>query len=364
MDQERTALYSRLEREIGNTPLYEISKIQLPNGNRVFAKEENRNPGGSHYDRVFIRLFRHFEETGRIIHGHTPVVETTSGSAGVSFARLGRLLGYGCLVICPEDLPESRLRAIREQGADLRLTLKEKYVDGSAEELGRIFWVENKVRQAQGEVPYFGLNHTQGDAASISAGSVEAVVDEAVEQAAREYKIIFNLVIAAGGNGTTLLGFGRAAKRHGIPLVVWESLGSGLYFDNQNKMDGEKSAFEWKYGVKPGLRHRIFGTVYGPTKFPLPNIDKAFEEGLVDTVRVLSDEDTKKRALKLVSDDFHISNISRLAGWEHAVELLRDVEGKPVGRSSAGNIAMVLDTQWQLRNMNILTFFYDDLSRY
>src|SRR3989338_4732778 len=128
MDQERTALYSRLEREIGNTPLYEISKIQLPNGNRVFAKEENRNPGGSHYDRVFIRLFRHYEEGGRIVPGHTPVVETTSGSAGVSVARLGRLLGYECLVICPADLPEARIRAIREQGAELRLSPEGRYV--------------------------------------------------------------------------------------------------------------------------------------------------------------------------------------------------------------------------------------------
>jgi len=59
-----------------------------------------------------------------------------------------------------------------------------------------------------------------------------------------------------------------------------------------------------------------------------------------------------------------VSNISRLASWEPALELLRDVEGKPVGRSSAGNLAMVLDTQWRLKNRNILTFFYDDLSRY
>ena len=364
MDNQREVLYRRLGNEIGNTPLYEIHRIKVPNGNRVFAKEENRNPGGSHYDRVFIRLFRQYEEGGRIVPGHTPVVETTSGSAGVSFARLGRLLGYECLVICPADLPEARLRAIREQGAELRLSPEGRYVDGSAEMLGQIFRVENKQRKAEGRVPYFGLNHTQGEAAAVSAEAVEAVVDEAVEQAMQEHGVRFDLAIAAGGNGTTLLGFGRAAKGHNIHLVVWESLGSGTYFDKRNKTPEGQSAFELKYGIKPGLRHTIYGTVYGPTPYPLPNVDTAFKEGLVDYVRILSDEDTKRRALELVSDRVHVSNISRLASWENALGLLRDVEGKPVGRSSAGNLAMVLDTQWRLRNTNILTFFYDDLSRY
>jgi|TARA_Y100000310_G_scaffold337980_1_gene426418 cysteine synthase len=364
MNQERLVLYEGLEREIGNTPLYENSKIKLPRENRVFAKEENKNPGGSHYDRVFIALFKHYEESGEIIPGYTPVVETTSGSAGVSFARLGRILGYECLVVCPENLPTNRLNAISEEGANLRLTPGKKYVNGSAEELGRIFKVENKERKTRGKVPYFGLNHTQGEAADISANSVEIVIDEAVKQAKQEYQVKFDVVIAAGGNGTTLLGFGRGAKKHDCPLVVWESLSSGLYLNKRFKQTGDKTPYEWKYGGKPESNHEIFGTVYGPTPYPLPNIEKAFEEGLIDNVRILSNEDTKKGALELTSNEFHRSNISRLCSWEDAIALLKDVEGKPVGRSSAGNLAMVLDTQWRIQNLNILTFFYDDLSRY
>ncbi len=371
MNEEREELYLNLETEIGNTPLYELSRIELPNGNRVFVKEENKNPGGSHYDRVFIGLFRHYEEKGKIIPGHTPVVETSSGSAGVSFARLGRLLGYECLVICPEDLPEERLDAIQRQGATLRLTPKEKYVDGSAEELMHVFTVENKERKMQGKVPYFGINHTQGDAAALAAISVEAVVDEAVAQASQKYGIQFDLVIAAGGNGTTALGFGRAAKRHKIPFVIWESLRSGVYF-NARYPPEQGNGFEWKYGLRPGwhehlshpLMHKVFGTVYGPTPYPLPNIDAAFSEQLIGTVHILADEDTKSAAIGQVTSDSHLANISRLASWEPALLLLRDIEGKPVGRSSAGNVAMALDKQWPLKGKNILTFFYDDLNRY
>ncbi len=404
MDKARLDLYRELSEEIGNTPLYRISKIEIPRGNSVFVKEENKNPGGSHYDRVFVRLFQRYENQGRIAPGETPVVETTSGSAGVSFARLGRLLGYECLVVCPEDLPLGRLRAIQEEGAQLRLTPAGQYVDGSAEELGRIFRVENKKRKAEGKPPYFGLNHSQ---TPLSAEPMENVVDEAVEQAFREYRIKFDLIIAAGGNGTTLLGFGRAAKRYRIPFVVWEPLTSGLYMDMrfpdqpvciEVEIDGKKvmtpayyetlekvhfldstiesrtmrrafqSPFKYKYGLEPGAlrsEHRVYGTVYGPTPFPLPNVDTAFKEGLVDNVRILSDKTTKHKALGMVlPGSFQYSNIERLASWEPALQLLKEVEGKPVGWSSAGNLAMILDDNWRVRDSNILTFFYDDLSRY
>jgi len=359
MDTERLELYGKLEREIGNTPLYEVSKIELPGENRVFAKEENKNPGGSHYDRVFAALFRHYEEKGKIVPNVTPVVETTSGSAGISFARLGRLLGYECLVICPEDLPEARLRGIRTEGAELRLTPKERYVDGTAEELGRIVRIENRKRKSEGKKPYFALNHTQSDSALISATSVEPVVDEAVQQAAKKYGCKFDIAIASSGNGTTVLGFGRSAKRHGFPLVVWESLGSGLYFD---RLYGAGS-FEKRFGVKPGMRHKVYGTAYGPTVYPLPNLDRICEEDLVDSVIVIADEDTRPKALEQVKGNLQRYNLSRLASWEPAIELLRDVESKPVGRSSAGCFAVLLEDHF-LKGMNILTFFYDDLSRY
>ena len=63
---------------------------------------------------------------------------------------------------------------------------------------------------------------------------------------------------------------------------------------------------------------------------------------------------------------FHIDEISQLPSWEPALEMLKEVEGKPVGRSSAGNIATILHMirLREIENSNILTFFYDDLKRY
>ncbi|MBI2133558.1 pyridoxal-phosphate dependent enzyme [Candidatus Woesearchaeota archaeon] len=382
MDTSRGKIYNDLEAEIGNTPLYKLSRIQFPHGNEVYAKEEWQNPGGSHYDRVFVKLFYDYEKAGKITPGKTPVVETTSGSAGVSFARLGRLLGYQCLVICPENL-SARIEAIQNEGAEVRLTPKKEYVEGSAAALRKPVKKENKERLRSGKPPYFPINHSQLE---MSATAVEAAVNEAAEQALQQYGIKFDLAIAAGGNGTTALGFGRAAKRHGIPLVLWESLGSGLYF---NKKFGE-GAFQYKYGLNPGelstqVGHAIYGTVYGPTSFKLPNVDRAFEEGVLDNVRIVADETTKRRALvnaqtrkfdprigslseATISPPFSNNqepNLRRIKTIEPVVELLKDTEGKPVGRSSAGNIAMLLDEHWNIAGFrNVLTFFYDALSRY
>ena len=282
------------------------------------------------------------------------------------------------MVICPEDLPESRLRLIREQGAQIRTSPPGRYVDGSADELREIFLVENKERKVQGKVPYFGLNHTQKESAVIAAESVEKVIDEVIEQG-KEHGVKFDLVVAAAGNGTTALGFGRVARRYGLQFVVWEPLGCGVYYDSKF---GEGS-HQRDFGIKPGELgyHKIYGVHFKKTPYELPNIDKAFEEDLVKDVVVIVDSDIRSRALKRIAsaslldigifgltDDIFRQRFSvqRLPSWENSSHLLMCLEGKSVGRSSAGNIAAVLDLieRQRIKDANILTFFYDDLSRY
>ena len=56
-------------------------------------KRECDNPFGSHYDMVYLALYRHYEESGKIRPGDK-VLETTSGAAGVSFAGIGKELGF------------------------------------------------------------------------------------------------------------------------------------------------------------------------------------------------------------------------------------------------------------------------------
>lgn len=122
MTPERSRVYDRLQSIVGNTPLRELKNILVPNGNRIFFKEEYRNPTGSHYDRVMVRLLRGLEEEGRIEPGRTPLIETSIGGSGASFAWVCRVLGYKCRIIIPADIPSSRMFQIESYSAEIILS--------------------------------------------------------------------------------------------------------------------------------------------------------------------------------------------------------------------------------------------------
>ena len=63
--QDRMDVYQNLESEIGKTPLKKYNGV-VPNRNRIWIKRECDNPFGSHYDRVYMALFKQFEEAGKI----------------------------------------------------------------------------------------------------------------------------------------------------------------------------------------------------------------------------------------------------------------------------------------------------------
>ena len=50
---QRLKLYEEIESQIGTTPLHRISRIEIPNGNRIYGKEEYRNPTESVFDRLY-----------------------------------------------------------------------------------------------------------------------------------------------------------------------------------------------------------------------------------------------------------------------------------------------------------------------
>ena len=131
LTDDRRALYERLELQVRDTPLYEITHINIPRGCRIFCKEEYRNPTGSHYDRQTVRLLRGFEEDlGRIAPNGRPLAETTTGSSGAAFAWMCLVLGYKCIVFIPSDMPAARIEQIRSFDADVRFAPERGYIRG------------------------------------------------------------------------------------------------------------------------------------------------------------------------------------------------------------------------------------------
>ncbi len=78
----------------------------------------------------------------------------------------------------------------------------------------------------------------------------------------------------------------------------------------------------------------------------------------------VTDSQTREAALDKAGNDLHRVNIGRIPLWDPILAQLNEIEDMPVGRSSAGNLALILDICKRMEGQNILTFFYDSLSRY
>src|SRR3989338_3719040 len=208
-NQKRMELYGELEKRIGRTPLVKFLG-EVPNENAIYIKRECDNPFGSHYDRVYLELFRHHEDSGNIQPGNK-VLETTTGAAGVSFAGIGKKLGYDCYVALPAGGEKAREDAIKQQLPSedhLILTPAEHYVSGFPNFLKR-FLVRNK--------DYFFLNHSMGPMDKhtgrytnneITLMALEVIADEVMRE-----KIEIAYFVPTVGNGSSVLGPARAFKK-------------------------------------------------------------------------------------------------------------------------------------------------------
>ena len=213
LSQERKEKYRELESRIGNTPLIRYVG-DVPNGNTVWIKRECDNPFGSHYDRVYLALYRHWEENRGLEPG-MKVLETTSGSAGVSFAGIGRELGYTCYVMIPEGPQlQKRREAIEEQGARLILTPEDEYING----------FPSRVRRYISELNARFLNHSMGRRGTnneVTLHSLEAIAREALAETP------IDVYVGGVGNGSSIAGPGRVFREHGVRIIGYKPSESG-----------------------------------------------------------------------------------------------------------------------------------------
>ncbi len=356
---DRLKLYESLACKIGNTPVWEISRIPIPNNNRILAKLEYKNPTGSHYDRVFVHLLRQLEETGRIDPQRHHLVETTSGNAGAAFAWLCRELGYSATVIVPEDLPFGRIEHIRRQGARIIKTRGDRFVKGCAERLAEMVRSREK---PNAEHEYRFPNHSRKPG---SADALGAIAEEVLAEADRP----IDYYVAAVGNGISILGPGRILKqRCNTHIVAWDPIEAPVAFEK--KYPGR---YRDMLGLRPGElgHHHIYGVGVLGVEFPI--LDAAIfggpeQQAIIDEVELLGDEEgfaklsyavqkgkASRSALEVAHDMPDLSLAHSALGKE---------EGLPVGYSSAGSLALALKLCESISECTILVIFYDDISKY
>ena len=112
---------------IGNTPLVDVA---FDNKNKILAKLEGNNPGGSIKDRAALRMIEDAEKLGLIKKDDT-LIEATSGNTGIALAMVAAMKGYKIRLIMPETASEERVKTMRAYGADVILVSKEEDMEGA-----------------------------------------------------------------------------------------------------------------------------------------------------------------------------------------------------------------------------------------
>ena len=125
--------------EIGNTPMIKLS-------DKLYAKLESVNPGGSIKDRP-VKYILDYAENNRLITKGDTIIEATSGNTGISLSMMCAERGYKCIIVMPSDMSIERKKMLKFFGAEL-VEVDEGDFDGAIE-------LKEKIAKENG---YFELN--------------------------------------------------------------------------------------------------------------------------------------------------------------------------------------------------------------
>lgn len=273
---------------IGNTPLLKLKD------ERVYAKAEFLNPGGSIKDRVAMAMIEGAERDGKL----TPdsiIVEPSSGNTGIGLALVGRLKGYRVIIVMPEGMSEERKKLIRALGAELVLTPDEEAIPGAVARAEQIAASDPHV--------YIPMQFENPD-------NVRVHYEQTARELWRQMSGKIDCFVAGVGSGGTLQGVGKFLKEHKPAARI---------------VAVEPKNVSALLGHEPGL-HQIQGIGDG-------FIPGVLDVSLVDEVVEVSDEDAIETTRRLGRDYGLLVGISSGANVWAGRELAKKIEG---------NIATVL----------------------
>ncbi|MEW9500884.1 PLP-dependent cysteine synthase family protein [Jeotgalibacillus marinus] len=115
---------------IGNTPIVEITNIDIPNKSRIFAKLEFFNPGGSVKDRLGMELLEDAIAGGKLQAGGT-IIEPTAGNTGIGLALAAVGRGFNVMFVVPEKFSVEKQTLMRVLGATVVNTPTEEGMKGA-----------------------------------------------------------------------------------------------------------------------------------------------------------------------------------------------------------------------------------------
>jgi cysteine synthase A len=267
---------------IGNTPLLRLKR------ERIFAKAEFLNPGGSIKDRVALAMLEGARRDGKL-RDDSIIMEPTSGNTGIGLALVGRLMGYRVRIVMPEGMSAERKKLIKALGAELILTPDKEGIAGAIRKVEQMAAEDKRVFVPQQfENPENPRVHYERTAQELW----------------KQMKGDIDCFVAGVGSGGTLQGVGKFLKEHkaGVKIVAVEPKNVSALL-----------------GHEPGL-HQIQGIGDG-------FVPVVLDVSLVDEVVEVTDEDAIETTRELGRDFGFLVGISSGANVWAARQLAETCPG-------------------------------------
>jgi cysteine synthase len=279
---------------IGNTPLVMINRLG-PKGVTILAKIEGRNPAYSVKCRIGASMVWDAEERGVLKPGMT-IVEPTSGNTGIGLAFVAAARGYKLLLTMPASMSLERRKVLKALGAELVLTEPAKGMKGAIDKATEIAESDSNTyfMPQQFNNPANPAIHEKTTGPEIWNDTNGAI----------------DVLVSGVGTGGTISGISRYIKKtQGKPIlsVAVEPISSPVITQT---IAGEE--------VKPSP-HKIQGIGAG---FVPSNLDLS----MVDRVELVSDDDAKAVALRLMREEGILCGISCGAAMAAALRLANEPE--------------------------------------
>jgi cysteine synthase A len=293
-------IYADNAQAIGNTPLVRINRLGPP-GVTILAKIEGRNPAYSVKCRIGANMIWDAEERGVLKPGMT-IVEPTSGNTGIGLAFVAAAKGYKLLLTMPSSMSLERRKVLKGLGAELVLTEPTKGMKGAIDKATEIANSDPSkyFLPQQFENPANPAIHEKTTGPEIW-NDTDGNVD---------------MLVAGVGTGGTITGISRYFKHvqgKAIVSVAVEPVTSPVI--TQARAGQE---------LKPAP-HKIQGIGAG---FVPKNLDLS----IVDRVELVTDDDAKTVALRLMREEGILCGISCGAAMAAAVRIASEpqMQGKTI----------------------------------
>ena len=285
---------------IGNTPLVQINRIG-PRGVTILAKIEGRNPGYSVKCRIGANMIWDAESRGVLKPGMT-IIEPTSGNTGIGLTFVAAARGYKLMLTMPSSMSLERRKVLKALGAELVLTEPAKGMKGAIDKAAEILASDPSkyFMPQQFENPANPAIHEKTTGPEIW-NDTDGRVD---------------VLVSGVGTGGTITGISRYIKHTlGQPLmsVAVEPITSPVI---TQALAGQ--------AIQPAP-HKIQGIGAG---FVPKNLDLS----IVDQVELVSDDESKVMARRLMDEEGILCGISCGAAMAVAVRMAEkpEMQGKTI----------------------------------